>query len=310
MKKIFLILTGLIIIAIAAAYVLIPSKIYIDEEISIDSSDIIAARFLNNKSNWKRWWPGTTINDNLYKFKSVEIELDKLTNSTVYFNLKKDNITLKSSISFFAGEEGAVNVKWHASEDGSNSFCNNLANYFQKAKIREQMAEVLLSLKRFLQDERNTYGYKIYINLVRDTVLLTHTEIRNTIPEIHDVYQIVNKLKQEADKGGVKQVGFPMLNVTDINEYQYQITVALPINKTIQTEGATTINKMPKGDNLLVMDVKGGQNAIDNALSQLKIYMKDHRLVSPAMPYQSLITDRSVEKDTSKWVTKIYYPIF
>jgi len=101
-----------------------------------------------------------------------------------------------------------------------------------------------------------------------------------------------------------------MLNVTEINEYQYQITVALPINKTIPTEGTTTINKMPKGDNLLVMDVKGGQNTINNALSQLKIYMKDHRLVSPAMPYQSLITDRSVEKDTSKWVTKIYYPIF
>ncbi|WP_121812011.1 hypothetical protein [Mucilaginibacter kameinonensis] len=309
MKKIFLILTGLIIIVIAV-YVLIPSKIYIDEEISIDSSDVIAARFLNNKSNWKRWWPGTTINDNLYRFKSLEIDLGKMTNSTVYFNLKKGDIILKNSISVFAGEEGTVTVKWNASEDSSKDFYSKLTNYFEKAAIRAQMAEVLLSLKRFLQDERNTYGYKIYINLIKDTVLLTHAEIRNSIPEVHEIYQIVNNLKQEADKGGVKQVAFPMLNVTKINEYQYQVTVALPINKTVHTQPKTTINEMPKGANLLVLDVKGGQNTINNALSQLKIYMKDHRLVSPAMSYQSLVTDRSVEKDTSKWVTKIYYPIF
>ena len=30
--------------------------------------------------------------------------------------------------------------------------------------------------------------------------------------------------------------------------------------------------------------------------------------MSPAIPFESLITNRLEEPDTSKWVTKIYYP--
>jgi hypothetical protein len=184
-----------------------------------------------------------------------------------------------------------------------------LSNYFEKAEIEKQMDDVLLALKHFLQDERNTYGYKIYLNLVKDTVLLTHSETRNDIPGATEIYHIVNDLKQQAGNKGIKQTGFPMLNVTKTNGHEYQVTLALPISKTIPTEANTTINKMPKGANLLVMDVRGGQNSINNALFQLNIYMKDHRLVSPAMPFQSLVTDRLAQKDTSKWITKIYYPI-
>jgi hypothetical protein len=41
----------------------------------------------------------------------------------------------------------------------------------------------------------------------------------------------------------------------------------------------------------------------------MKAYMKDFKLTSPAMPFELLVTNRANEPDTSKWVTKIYYPI-
>ena len=37
--------------------------------------------------------------------------------------------------------------------------------------------------------------------------------------------------------------------------------------------------------------------------------MDDYHLTSPAISFQSLVTDRQVEKDSLKWITKIYYPI-
>ncbi|UOE52358.1 hypothetical protein MTO98_14855 [Mucilaginibacter sp. SMC90] len=309
MKRIFLILTGLIVIALAAVCIFIPSKIDIEEEISIDASDVITAKFLVHENNWKTWWPGAVANDSLYKFKSLEIDVNKTTNSTVYFNLKNDDVILKSNITFFATQEGAVTVKWNAEGSGSNNIFTNFKNYFRRAAIKQQINDVLTHLKGFLQDERNTYGYKIYLNHVKDTVLLTYSKTRKDHPTINEIYHIVDDLKQQADKKGVKPTSFPMLNVTKTDEHEYQVTIALPISNTISTGANTIINKMPKGANLLVMDVKGGQNTINDALSLLKIYMKDHRLVSPAMPFESLITDRSAEKDTSKWVTKIYYPI-
>jgi hypothetical protein len=33
-------------------------------------------------------------------------------------------------------------------------------------------------------------------------------------------------------------------------------------------------------------------------------------LSTPAIPYQSIITNRLTETDTTKWITKIYQPIF
>jgi hypothetical protein len=36
--------------------------------------------------------------------------------------------------------------------------------------------------------------------------------------------------------------------------------------------------------------------------------MNDHFLSAPAIPFEILITDRSKEKDTTRWKTKIYQP--
>jgi len=101
-----------------------------------------------------------------------------------------------------------------------------------------------------------------------------------------------------------------MLNITKVSPASYQVSMALPVDKMISTDKGTFINKMVAGGNLLVTDVKGGPNTIADALGQIKQYMKDHKLISPAMPFESLVTDRVAERDTSKWVTKIYYPIF
>ena len=61
---------------------------------------------------------------------------------------------------------------------------------------------------------------------------------------------------------------------------------------------------------ILVAEVKGGAYTADEALRQLTMYMDDNHLVSPAIPFQSLVTERSKEPDTTKWITKIYFPVF
>jgi hypothetical protein len=61
---------------------------------------------------------------------------------------------------------------------------------------------------------------------------------------------------------------------------------------------------------ILVTEVKGGNYTTGEALKQLDIYLDDNHLSSPAIPFESLVTDRSQETDTAKWVTKIYYPIY
>jgi hypothetical protein len=62
--------------------------------------------------------------------------------------------------------------------------------------------------------------------------------------------------------------------------------------------------------NILVAEVKGGPYTVTNAFNSLHDYVTDHDLQSPAIPFQSLITNRLQQPDSTKWITKIYYPIY
>jgi hypothetical protein len=59
-----------------------------------------------------------------------------------------------------------------------------------------------------------------------------------------------------------------------------------------------------------VAEVKGGPHRIRACQEAVEAYVKDHRIQSPAMPFQRMITDRQREADTSQWITTINYPIF
>ena len=63
------------------------------------------------------------------------------------------------------------------------------------------------------------------------------------------------------------------------------------------------------GGNILITEVKGGSNKINNAYKQIRNYISDYNRIAPAIPFESLVTDRSKEPDSSKWVTRIYYPV-
>ncbi|WP_114937737.1 hypothetical protein [Mucilaginibacter endophyticus] len=309
MKKNFFIGFAALIVITVGAYLLLPEKLVIAQDLSIDTSDAIAAKFLTTKNGWDKWWPGTKADSNDYSFRDIRISVDKMTNGSTHLKLLKDNLIFTGEVSYFADAEGSVKFKWDAIDDSNVGFLSRVTNYLKTRSAENRVAELLLNLKHFLEDERNAYGYKIYLNHAKDTVLLVSATTYPAYPPLKDIYNTVTTLKQEAGSQGAEQTNFPMLNVTQTDEHIYQVNVALPINKKINPLQNTTINNIPKGGNLLVADVRGGQNTVNNALMQMKIYMKDHRLVSPAMPFQSLITDRLAQKDTSKWITKIYYPI-
>ena len=66
---------------------------------------------------------------------------------------------------------------------------------------------------------------------------------------------------------------------------------------------------MLPGGNILITEVKGGPEEIKKAYRQVELYISDFQRVAPAIPFESLVTDRRAEKDSTKWITRIYYPV-
>jgi hypothetical protein len=66
---------------------------------------------------------------------------------------------------------------------------------------------------------------------------------------------------------------------------------------------------MMKGGNILSGEVIGGPQEIDAATKQFELYIHDYQRTIIAIPFQMLITDRTKEPDSTKWITRIYYPV-
>ena len=62
--------------------------------------------------------------------------------------------------------------------------------------------------------------------------------------------------------------------------------------------------------NILEAKVVGGPATIEKGEIAMKNFAKDYGKVSPAIPFQLLVTDRNKEQDTSKWITYLKYPVF
>ena len=120
---------------------------------------------------------------------------------------------------------------------------------------------------------------------------------------------MVDELRAYILQQGAKETGYPMLNVFTKDSINYLVKVALPVSKALPSSGTMSYRWMLPGGNILITEVKGGPEEIKRAYRQVELYISDFQRVAPAIPFESLVTDRRAEKDSTKWITRIYYPV-
>ncbi|MDR3713234.1 MAG: hypothetical protein P4L51_10495 [Puia sp.] len=59
-------------------------------------------------------------------------------------------------------------------------------------------------------------------------------------------------------------------------------------------------------ENLLMGSVRGGSWTVSRAIDQLHLFISDYHREAAAAPFEYLVTDRTKEPDTAKWVTRVY----
>lgn len=312
MKKTILVISFVILALVTGTYLIIPGNLIISNKTTIEVSEAVTFKFLIKKNGWVKWWPGTkAANSNTtFNYNGTWFYITKTTNSGASVIIKKDNIQLYSNITYTADDDNIVKLNWDADTQSSLNPVKRIMDYVAVNNINHQINAILQRLRLFLEDRKNAYGYNIYISKVKDPILLTTTTTGDHYPAMADVYELIKMLRLQIKEQGAKEMNYPMINITKTGVKSYQISAAISVNKILTPTGNTFINKMIVGGNLLEVDVKGGPNTTADALFQAKTFMKDHKLTAPAMPFESLITDRIAETDTTKWITKIYYPIF
>lgn len=307
MKKYLTIPLLLILGFLLWVYCFIPDKLTINEHIVLNAHQNTVNRALNSKALWKQWWPVTADSGLLFNQFTFEPRLPGM----YVFNIKATDETEIYSTQLSVVESSAQSVVlfWKAALSAGNNPVTRISRYSRFKKLERSIQSLLQAANRFLSAPKNIYGIKITNQQVKDTLLLNTQTILAQRPTTPEVYALISKLENAAKNGGAAVTGYPMLNISNNNQSGYLVRVALPVSKPVRENNGIVVKRMIPGNILVSDDITGGPGTTMDAFRQMMNYAQDIGKTMPAIPYQSLITNRMQERDSTKWITRIYCPV-
>ena len=307
-------------IAIVVAFILILLLIYwiVPAQLEVHQNTIVAVkttaftRQIFDEQKWQ-WWPGTKANSKPtsamfeYHGNSYTVLQKKLTSLVIEVSNEKDSIL--TELFFIPIQSDSIQLNWVGIQKTRLNPLNRVKKRSWIRGIDADMNFILEKIKSFYSDEDNVYGFHIEKTIVAYSNYMFTSLRTKTYPSTELIYESVEKLKHYIQMNNAQPTGFPMLNIYRNNDSSYITKLALPVNKQLKNSGDIQYRWMLKGGNILVTEVRGGPYKIERAFSEIQNYVQDHQRIAPAIPFQSLITDRRAEPDTNRWVTKIYWPV-
>lgn len=310
MKK-WIITLLIALVTLISVYIFSPNDITVDESLTLKCSSSALERFLGDTLNWKKWWPiDTKYSDKSNQsYKGYRLTLSKVMYNAYDILLTNKTDVISSRIIVLPFGRDSLTLRWETVlKQNINPFLHS--NTSRQAKeIKQCISGIINSLYSFMSTSRNIYGFDIHLTTLKDTTLIATKNISKIYPSTEQVYRMVNTLRIYIASMGSKETNYPMLNVRKEND-SFLTMVAIPTNKELKGNERLFPKRMIIiKDNTLLIEVHGGVLSVQKAFFELGNYMQDHHYGAPALPFESLITDRSKETDTTKWITRIYAPI-
>ncbi|PWT72819.1 MAG: hypothetical protein C5B59_14895 [Bacteroidetes bacterium] len=309
MKRKLIALFLIFVMAIASIYVLTPKRHVVSRAVAFPGTSNAAYRFASDESKIIKWWPASHQNlDAGLVYKDDSFHVMEKFHQVVNISIHNKDFQIPTTLSILTLPGDSVAINWQGSIPGGSNPIDKIKQYRLASRVGDQMEDILHAFANFMSKPINIYDYALTITSIKDTMLIASKFADTVYPSTAAVYQVIHNLKAYAQKQGAEVTGSPMLNVTKLDNKQFQTMVAIPVNKEIPGNSHIFNRRMVPG-HFLITDVKGGDSTIQEALQQVQFYFDDNRKISMAIPFQYLITDRMIEKDSSKWVTRIYAPI-
>lgn len=305
----------LIVLLVACVYFFIPSRLVVTKIVSVDCNRDGAGRVLGDTVGWIRWWPRTGTSgpdwdgDQLL-FRGAGYKVARRLHRGADIVIDDGGREIPSELAIFPlNNIDSSYLQWQFTQQTSLNPLRRIGQYQAAKRIKGDMAVILDSLRSYLDDPMNVYGVAIVQASTKDSFLVETTRAVKGYPGTGTIYGIVKFLEAFAHRRGGVRTGYPMLNIDPLEGGSYRLKMAIPVDRELRDSGDVVFRKLVKGQ-YLESDVRGGPGAINAALGRIDNYIADHQRTVMAIPFFSLVTDRTVEPDSAKWVTRIYYPIY
>lgn len=298
MMRFFVAIMFVIVIAGLITYFLIPSPLKVSGGGNLVTSTNGSFRVLTRQDIWDKFSPGSFL-------------ITKKLLNTVELDVKNENFHFPVSLVLIPLSEDSVAVSWSGTFPVTQNPISKIRQYARASFVNEKMNAALKNFQAFVQQTENIYGFRIEEKSTKDTFLIATRFTTSTVPDNSLIYSYIKKLQSFAQESGVTQTSPPMLNVSTVDSTRFSNMVAIPINSKVDTKDSISFIRMVPGQfRFLTTEVKGGPQTIRSAHKAMAQYFVDFNRISMAIPFEFLVTDRLQERDTTKWITSIYNPVY
>lgn len=315
MKKWLLFLLTLIVLFAAGTYIFIPSVISISSAEVAKTTDVGAERVIIDENKWLQWWN--------YGHKEMASGLPQegfrmggyLCKQTGKFykstgiSIANNEHTLDSRLVIVGLGIDSTGLQWTCQLPTGNDPLSRFLHYREAIQIKKNMDEVLANLRDFLSKTENVYGISVERTQLKDTLYVSAKTQTGTYPSLKDIYTLLGKINGYLARNNSPATGSPIYNITQMEQNRYQLMAAVPTDRMLKETDGFAMKNMIKGS-FIVTEAVGGEKEVSNAWQNLRQYFQDYRKTSMAMNFTMLVTDRMLQPDSSKWVTKLYMPVY
>jgi hypothetical protein len=153
------------------------------------------------------------------------------------------------------------------------------------------------------------YGFNIERQQLSYATFISLKQPYDHIPTVAEIDSLVTELKQYVISRQGRVMDHPIMNVYPSKNNGYEAMVAMATDKPLPSTNRYFLKNMVLGGYVMVAEVKGGEQLINSCKQEMENYVQDYRKSSPAIPFQQMITNRVQVKDSTQWITKLYYPV-
>ena len=116
------------------------------------------------------------------------------------------------------------------------------------------------------------------------------------------------KLFHEIGPGGATVVGPPYGRFRGMPSEPVDVEAGIPVAEAATRHGDILAGTLPAVEAVEAIHV-GSYDTLETTYGEVVQWMTDHNLVPARESWEFYLTDPNVEPDTSKWLTKIVWPV-
>lgn len=305
----FFIIIIIILGAVLGSTTLLP-KTQVHSNVNIINCPPSAAnRIISNLKLWKSWWPGAIMNDSSLVFDQHEIHINNFLQNGINGKSQINKIPISIDFQFIAAPGNKVELTFSYELFYDSNPIKRAFQYIKNKSIHATLNSLTKAIILNLENVKIVYGFDIKEELVPNSSHISIKKELNRYPTTEDIYSLVDKLNSYIMEQKAKAINKPIYNTYLLDNSKYQLMVAIATDRALAGNELFQYKEMVKGK-IIIGHAIGSDSIINECQKQVRNFLNDYGKSSPAIQFNRLIINRRMEKDSSKWVTTINYPVF